>query len=401
MSAELSDSNIPVISTDNIVAKNRSYVRISPVVTTSIIGTTITGTDASLTSATVSGGITGKTFTLDGVPITNIRQTPSQIAVKRWFDPNEPMTFTLDSGNANPFSYCYDGRFIFVVARKSGNFYLYKIDPASGEIKNTPVLVQTGSAYLPSNMIFDGYYIWVGNSAGVLIQYSPISDTIIASYNISGSVGGYGISGICVDDSRCIWVIGGNICLFDPPSGSVVQTVSFTSNQNSKIVFDGTHIWGSGIVPGQSFVVVKIKPGLRYIKLFPDSGWGYYAPTVVKSFAIDSALRDMIFDGYKIWGASGGNKLTTVNVTTDEVKIIDLAGTPYESYAILSLTFDGYYIWGGCSTNVIMKFNSVTGDPIPHPSGNDRYFHLSYGLGFDGSKIWGGGGYSSSVMAVL
>ncbi len=232
--------------------------------------------------------------------------------------------------------------------------------------------VRTSVGNGPSDITFDGSYLWVANAQdGSISKIRPRDGVVEDTFSV-----GTNAFGVAYDGSH-VWVAANNdgaIHKVRPSDGAIVATIS-TPGQPRFLAFDGTYLWASNHGLG---TVMKIRAA--------DA-------VLLDSYSTGGAPTQIEFDGTYLWVSNVFQaSVARIRASDGAVDTIDVGQFP------TGIAFDGSHVWvalGGESsvvkidpaTAAIEQTYSVGGSPSA--------------LVFDGIDLWVvREGFSSTVARI-
>lgn len=158
------------------------------------------------------------------------RMSDTDLALGRWWaDPGRNMVVEL---GGTPGGLAFDGTRVW--ASLPGQSAVKAVDVRTGQVTTTVVDARLASA---GRMAFDGRYLWVGNTAGDLVQVDPLAGTIVGVAAVGGQ------SWDVVFDGTNLWVAGSGALRRVAPSTRAVTFQTNIAPSVSVIEFDGRSVW--------------------------------------------------------------------------------------------------------------------------------------------------------------
>lgn len=271
------------------------------------------------------------------------QQNAKQIALSRWYDVNQSVTFALPD-YSSPSAIAFDGENIWAASGENG---VTKIRANDGETLGT---FTVGSG--PRGFAFDGVNIWVANwNDSTLTKLVASSGELVGTYRVPNG------TKALVFDGSCIWTPSGQyVTKIDAKTGEIVGTYPLGESGGAEnIAFDGANVW----VTGDSLVKIDPHTGL-----------------VVASYPIPA--HAITTEGANLW-LGNQTEVLKVSGTTGRVLSRFAADRPE------CLVFDGVNVWWSSSdsntvTKVVASTDHIVGS---YPTGMSPW-----GLVFDGANLW-------------
>lgn len=255
----------------------------------------------------------------DGEHLWVIHYPTSNITKLRLNDGNLVGTYNVGE---NPVAACFAEPYIWVVNIGSNN--LTKINVGDGSIAGSYSIKD------PWDICFDGAYIWVGCSSG-LVKIKPSDSTITwVQNNIT-------ITSL-VSDGTFVWALNqpsNKLYQINALDGAITKTYS-TGNSPSSICYDGVCVWvtilGSDVVTkldptdGTS-IQFNVGKSPKSVCYDGNNIWviSYDINAITKLKAIDGSLienlyfenmpEEIYFDGTNIWLAIAARGITKIKVS--------------------------------------------------------------------------------------
>lgn len=185
-----------------------------------------------------------------------------------------------------------------------------------------------------------------------------------ASFDVSAYAGNSYTSGLATD-GEFVWVsCSGKVLKVDPRQNTVVGSVTVNATgQGYGIAYDGASIW---VTNDASNSIYQIRPSDL---------------TILNTITGFSQPRPMTFDGVSLWvGNYGDGNIYKVDISTGVKTAVAIGFATYD------MCFDGEDLWLATNAdNNLRKVNVNTNIvSASYPLG---WFN-SYGIGFDGKKLW-------------
>jgi len=282
------------------------------------------------------------------------RPTLQQIAQLRWYDAiSTTHTFTV-GGSLEPSDIVFDGDYLWIVNR--GSYNLVKMRASDGEIITTAATV----GMLPVGVAHDGKYVWTANAATHNVSRFLASDPTQRDVYLAGN----GPVGITFDGSY-IWVTAefdDTVWRIDASNPAVSTTISVGGGPRD-VAFDGEYIWVSNT---DDDTLTRIKAS---------------DPSISSTYVVGDAPRGLVFDGAYMWVVNSGvasvtriRGLYSTDVFTDGI-----GNEPWD------IVFDGAYVWiSNRDDDTVSRLRAYDGSPAGvYPVGNSPV-----GMAFDGAHIW-------------
>jgi hypothetical protein len=211
----------------------------------------------------------------------------------------------------------------------------------------------------PTNMMFDGVYLWIANlNVGKISKVRARDGVVVGNFAVPGSPLGLAYGG------TNIWFTSNdNNIRRISPTGSVSGPLAIPnlSTSSSQIIFDGIYNW-IGTVNG----VFKMRTNDFF----------------VVGYMTNVNARYIATDGYSIWASETTSTITRIRISDNaNLGTINVPNGP--GY----MTFDGFSMWVTNDDNTITRFRvsdlSVLANfPVAVPNGNNPFTI------FDGEAIW-------------
>ena len=286
---------------------------------------------------------TGYAFVeFDGTLLWLFKATGAFIAV----NPGTGATvYTGTLGSVTVTAIFYDGQSIW--AAVGGGAHTLKRVSLIGNV----IATLTGVTNDPTNLSFDGTYLWASNGS----QVTKVS-TVLGSETIIGSVTTATTAGSLAWDGAYLWVAlsgnAGNIDKIDPVGMTVLLTVSLQTYESGSNVTNHGIYYANGLV----YVANVVAGGTGGLVTPIDTQLN--AVSAIGPISIGSTIvpSDLIFDGRRIWVICNGNdSFYNFNITT-----FTLVSYPYDANGAPSHgCFDGTRIWiGDSSTGALLRLYS-------------------------------------------
>ena len=284
------------------------------------------------------------------------RPTLQQIAQLRWYDAiSTTHTFTV-GGSLEPSDIVFDGDYLWIVNR--GSYDLVKMRASDGEIVATQVTV----GMLPVGVAHDGKYVWTANAATHNVSRFLASDLTQRDVYLAGN----GPVGITFDGSY-VWVTAefdDTVWRIDAGNPAISTTIPVGAGPRD-VAFDGEYIWVSNT---DDDTVTRIKAS---------------DPSISSTHIVNDQPRGLAFDGVYMWVVNDGtDSVTRIKASSPSSTDVFTDGIGNEPWDIV---FDGAYIWtSNRGDNTISRLRAYDGSPAGvYPVGNSPA-----GMAFDGAHIW-------------
>ena len=257
----------------------------------------------------------------------------------------------------------------------------------------------------PSDIVFDGTNIWVGNiGSDTVSKIDPIANNVIATVAVGDRPLGIEF------DGTNIWVVnnGSNtVSKIDPIANNVIATVA-VGDTPAGIVFDGTNIWvanrdqnflskiningvsSEDVLMNVNIRITDVGYNGRLIYVSHTTATGdpgsllTFDPSDGSTFGVCGicyGAHKFASDGNRMWVANSGNQ-TLVGLSMYQG---DQGGVVYGVPNAYAVAFDGVAIWA----------TSPSSDAVYRVNPNTESIGLTVavgdsplGIAFDGTNIW-------------
>ena len=281
------------------------------------------------------------------------RPTLQQIAQLRWYDAiSTTHTFTV-GGSLEPSDIVFDGDYLWI-ANRGGD--LVKMRASDGKIVTTQ---NTGGIY-SVGVAHDGKYVWVANAGSDTVSRFLASDPTQRDVYTVGD----GPVGITFDGSY-VWVTSefdDTVWRIDASNPAISTTIPVGGGPRD-VAFDGEYIWVSN-TDDDTLTKIKVSD-----------------PSISSTYVVGDAPRGLVFDGAYMWVVnSGAASVTRIRGLYSTAVFTDGIGNgPWD------IVFDGAYVWiSNRGDNTISRLRAYDGSPAGvYPVGNSPA-----GMAFDGAHIW-------------
>jgi len=298
----------------------------------------------------VNGQVMADSFQGEGSQLTYTGYNPKQIALLQWYDAIQTGDTTFSVGNG-PGNIAFDGIYLWIVNVLDDT--VSKLLPSDGSVVSTyPVGEQ------PEGVAYDGAHIWISNSQDhTVIKLRPSDGSIVGTYSIGGGV----LPDDIVFDGTYIWTGNSNntVTKLRASDGGVVGTypAGGSSGVSRDLAFDGTHIW---VTNPADDTVTKIRTS--------DGG-------LVSTYSVGDQPNDVAFDGSCIWVSNYADDTITRLRASDG----SLVNTYPVGDGPSAVAFDGIYLWI-CNSNddTVTKLRASDGSLVGTYSVGDGPVNMAF-----------------------
>lgn len=265
---------------------------------------------------------------------------------------------------------------------------------------------------MPTNMAFDGQYMWVLSAAGPVVKFDTLGEQL-GSYGVCIHPGAIAYDGAfrmyvsCPQQGTVTQVL---------PDGTLAGTYALGGSPQG-IACDGLNMWVANfsnntvvkldarLVPSNAPVTIPVGRGPSGVAVEGTHVWVTNATdntvteidaasgSVLGTFAAGGSPAAIAFDGAHMWVA---NEFSPGSVTEIDVSNGKTLGTFPVAAPPVAIAFDGRHMWVSSAGNVI-EFDAANGQVLgSFPIGTSSIFSntistaTATGLAFDGRFMWVG-----------